>query len=73
MDVLLTLEKKLPRTADQLKRRKQDPIDVSIPVLRPTELLLQLGVTVPDAVPIEPGRFYSYMEIFRIQDRLLKG
>ncbi len=72
MDALLTLEKKLPRTADQLKRRKQNPIDAGVAILRPTELLLQLGVTVPDTVPIEPGRFYSYMEIFQIQDRILE-
>ena len=72
MDALLTLEKKLPRIADQLKRRKQNPIDASVAILRPTELLLQLGVTVPDTVPIEPGRFYSYMEIFQIQDRILE-
>jgi hypothetical protein len=47
--------------------------DGCVAIRRPTELLLQLGVTVPDAVPIEPGRFYSYFEIFQIQDRLLKG
>jgi hypothetical protein len=73
MDALLTLEKKLPRTVDQLKRRRQAPIDPGVAVLRPTELLHRLGVTELDAVPVEPGRFYSYMEIFQLQDRLLKG
>lgn len=73
MDVLLTLEKKLPRTVNQLKRRKQDPIDAGVAVVRPTELLLQFGVTRQDAVPVQPDRFYSYMEIFQIQDRVLKG
>jgi hypothetical protein len=73
MDALLTLEKKLPRTMNQLKQRKQDAIDAGVAVLRPTQLLLQLGVTDIDPVPVEPGRFYSYMEIFQIQERLLKG
>lgn len=72
MDALLTLEKKLPRTVEQFKRRKQNAIDTGIAIVRPTELLGQLKLSV-DAVPVEPGRFYSYMEIFQIQDRLLKG
>jgi len=75
MDALLTLEKRLPRTVEQLKRRKQHAIDIGIAVLRPTELLGQLKVSELDDVPVKPGRFYSYMEIFQIQiqDRLLKG
>jgi hypothetical protein len=69
MDVVLTLEKKLPRTI----RRKQGAIDPVVAVLRPTEPLRRLNVTELDVVPVEPGRFYSYMEIFQLQDRLLKG
>ena len=73
LDALLTLEKKLPRTIEQLRRRKQGSIDTGVAVLRPTELLHQLGVGEIDTVPVDPGRFYSYMEIIQIQDRLLKG
>lgn len=73
IDTLLTLEKKLPRTVDQLQRRKHNPIDAGVAVLRPTKLLVQLEVTNPDAVLLDPDRFYSYMEIFQMQDRLLRG
>ena len=58
---------------DQLKKRKQGPIDPGVGVVRPTELLHQFGVTSPDGVPVQPDRFSSYMEIFQIQDRVLKG
>jgi hypothetical protein len=73
LDVFLTLEKKLPRTMEQLKNRRIAPIDVGVAVLRPTELLALLGVTEIDDVPIEPSRFYTYREIFQIQDRVLRG
>jgi hypothetical protein len=73
LDALLILEKKLPRTIEQLRRRKQGSIDTGVAVLRPTELLHQLGVVEIDTVPVDPGRFYSYMEIIQIQDCLLKG
>jgi hypothetical protein len=72
MDTLLTLEKKLPRTMNQLKQRKQDAIDAGVSILRPTQLLLQLGVTNIDSVPVQPERFYSYMEIIQIQERLVQ-
>jgi hypothetical protein len=71
MDALLTLEKRLPRTVEQLKRRKQHAIDIGIAVLRPTELLGQLKVSELDDVPVKPGRFYSYMEIFQIPEFVL--
>jgi hypothetical protein len=73
MHALLTLEKKLPRTIAQLKKRKQGAIDPGVAVLRPTELLRQLNVMEVIEAPVEPGRFYSCMEIFALQDRLLKG
>lgn len=73
LDALLTLEKKLPRTIEQLRRRKQGSIDTGVAVLRPTELLHQLGVVEIDTVPVAPGRFYSYAEVFQIQDRILRG
>jgi hypothetical protein len=39
----------------------------------PTELLRHLGVVEIDTVPVVPGRFYSYMEVSQMRDRLLKG
>ena len=41
-------------------------------VLRPTELLRLLGIAEMDAVPVEPGRFYTYMEILAINGQLLQ-
>ena len=73
MHTLLTLEKKLPRTIAQLRNRKRGAIDPGLAVLRPTGLLRQLNVMEVIEVPVEPGRFYSYMEIFALQDRLLEG
>ena len=72
LDVFLTLEKKLPRTIEQIKNRDRGAIDTGVAVLRPTELLQLLGVEI-DAIPVDPARFYTYMEIFQIRDRLLKG
>jgi hypothetical protein len=73
LDVFLTLEKKLPRTIVQIKGRSRGPIDAGVAVLRPTPLLQHLGVSELDAVPVESGRFYTYMEVFQIRDRLLKA
>jgi len=72
LEVFLTLEKKLPRTIVQIKKRNVRAIDIGVAVLRPTELLQLLGVAQIDTVPIDSGRFYTYMEILKIQDRLLK-
>jgi hypothetical protein len=71
LDVFLTIEKKLPRSIQQIEGRRTKAIDLSVAVLRPTGLLQLLGITEIDAVPIEPGRFYTYMEISEINDRLL--
>jgi hypothetical protein len=73
LDVFLTLEKKLPRAIEHLNNRRRTAIDVGVAVLRPTKLLELLGVAEIDAVPIDLGRFYTYMEIFQIRDRVLRG
>jgi hypothetical protein len=73
LEVFLTLEKKLPRTIDQIKKRRNGAIDTGVAVLRPTELLHLMGVAEIDTVPVDPGRFYTYMEIFQIRDRLLRS
>jgi hypothetical protein len=73
LDAFLTLDKKLPRTIEQIKKRNKRAIDSGVSVLRPTELLQLLEVVDIDAVPVDPGRFYTYIEIFQIRDRLLKG
>lgn len=73
LDAFLTLEKKLPRTIEQIKKRNRGSIDSGVSVLRPTELLQLLEVVEIDAVPVNLDHFYTYMEIFQIRDRLLKG
>lgn len=72
LDAFLTLEKKLPRAIDQLRSRRQGAIDVGVAVLRPTELLQMLNIAESDPVPIDPDRFYTFMEINLIWDRLLE-
>ena len=57
MDVFLTLEKKLPQYAVELKRRG---LLGDLSVMRPTELVGKLGVTELDPVPLEPGKFYTF-------------
>jgi len=73
VDVFLTLEKKLPKIVQQLRGRHKNPIDFNVAVLRPTELLHRFGVAKIDPVPIDIGRFYTYAEVFQINDRLLHG
>jgi hypothetical protein len=73
LDVFLTLEKKLPRSIEQLKSRRKSPIDIRLDVLRPTELLRLLGIAEMDAVPVEPGRFYTFTEILAINGQLLQS
>ena len=73
LDAFLTLEKKLPRSIEQIKNRREKAIDLSVAVLRPTELLHTLGIDEIDPVPYLPERFYSYSEIFKIDRQLLKN
>jgi hypothetical protein len=73
LDAFLTLEKKLPRSIEKLKNRNEKVIDFDLAILRPTDLLQLLGITTIDTVPIQPGRFYTYMEIFQINDKMING
>jgi hypothetical protein len=73
LDAFLTLEKKLWRSIEQIKNRRKKMVDLDVPVLRPTGLLHALGIDGVDPVPFSPERFYSYMEIFEIDRKLLRG
>ena len=63
MDVFLTLDKTLCNVFSQIEHAKIVEIEYPTRVLRPLEFLMLLGVTQPDSVPIEPGRFYPAHEV----------
>jgi hypothetical protein len=72
LDAFLSLEKALPRVIGQLKARSNLGFNLDLGVLRPSQLLELLGISAPDSVPVEFGRFYSYMEIFSLRDKVLQ-
>jgi hypothetical protein len=62
LDALLTLDKKLPRLVDRVRNEKKKEIDIRTEVLQPLDLLHRLGISEPDPVPIDTGRFYNLYE-----------
>jgi hypothetical protein len=64
MDVFLTLESTLPQIFNHIEHARVVEIEHQTKVLRPLEFLRLLGVTQPDPVPIEPGRFYPMVEVW---------
>jgi len=62
MDVFLTLEKKLPTIGNQIEKSEWANVEYPTKVLRPIEFLDYIGITDLDPVPIEPGRFYPFIE-----------
>lgn len=58
IEVFLTLETKLVQIFKHIEHARITEIEHQTKVLRPLEFLRLLGVTQPDPVPIEPGRFY---------------
>jgi hypothetical protein len=63
LDVFLTLEKSMPQIIQAAKVRKKDAVNLKVEVLRPVELLRKLGISKPDEVPLETGKFYHYHEL----------
>lgn len=70
LDAFLSIEKTLPRLLDEIKGRRRIPVQVNVQVLRPTDLLSDMGISVPDRVPVEFDQFYSYMEISSLRQAL---
>jgi hypothetical protein len=64
MDVFLTLEKKLPAIGNQIEKSKGISVEYPTKVCRPIEFLHSIGITDLDLVPIEPGRFYPFGEVW---------
>ena len=62
---ILTLENKLPSQVKAIKGEKSRAVEIRADVMRPLELLCKLGISKPDPVPIEHGRFYTVMDSWR--------
>jgi hypothetical protein len=62
-DVFLTLEKKLPNLLFSIKNENRQRVQIKTKVLRPLDLLHQLGIKNPDPVPMEKDRFYYFHEV----------
>ena len=65
LDAFLTLEKRLPNFVANVRTEKAKPIEIKTEVLRPLDLLKRFGITNPDPVPMETGRFYYAHEILK--------
>ncbi len=66
LDALLTLEMKgLPNLVSRVRNEKKTTIKIKTEVLRPLELLQKLGISEPDPVPLDPGRFYHLHELLQ--------
>lgn len=63
LHVLLTLDNGLLELVSRVKGEKRRRAEIATQVLRPMELLHQLGIRHPDPVPLEEGRFYYLHEL----------
>lgn len=61
IDVLLTLETKLPRIVGQIKRSENHKHKIRTSILQPIEFLQSLNISELDDVPIKAGQFYEVM------------
>jgi hypothetical protein len=67
IDVFLTLERKLPEMASRAERSMKIEPQFPTKVLRPIEFLQLLGITCPDPVPLEPNRFYPFIDVVKLR------
>lgn len=63
LDAFLTLESRFCNFISNVKNEKAKTIKIDAEVLRPFELLRKLGITKPDPIPLELGRFYPLHEM----------
>lgn len=63
MDIFLTLEKRLPSISANFRSKNGCAPTVRTEVLRPLELLRFMGISTPDTVPLEPDKFYPFIEL----------
>jgi hypothetical protein len=67
---VLTLENKLPSQVKAIKGEKRRVREIRADVMRPLDLLCKLGISEPDPVPIEHGRFYTIMDSSRYDQHI---
>jgi len=65
IDALLTLDNKFVNIANKLCNSRGALVEFPTMVLRPSELLSFLGIKEPDTIPIQYGRFYTLVELWR--------
>lgn len=63
LDALLTLEKRLPNLVSRVRNERIKRVEIRTQVLRPLDLLKQLGIGKLDPVPMEADRFYHLHEV----------
>lgn len=63
LDAVLTLEKRLPNLVSRVRSEKKRAIEIRTEVLRPLNLMQQMGVEKPDPIPLEIDRFYHLHEV----------
>ncbi len=62
LDYFLTLENKMANMFQDIGKGKK-ALSMNVRVVKPIELLAEMGVRELDAVPIESNRFYMFREI----------
>ncbi len=63
LHIFLTLDNDLPELVSRVNGERRKKIKIATQVLKPLELLNQLGIRHVDPVPLEEGRFYHLHEL----------
>lgn len=72
LDVLLTLDGDLPKLISRVQGEKRKTVAIKTKVLRPSQLLEDLGVKIRVPVPLEANRFYQLHELRQTTNQLRK-
>jgi hypothetical protein len=65
LDAVLTLDEKFTNFVSGVRKGKTKNIEVKTEVLRPLDLLRELGIDKPDPVSMDSDRFYNFLEVTR--------
>lgn len=63
LDVFLTLDGAFQDFISPILNEEKKKIDIKTQVMKPLDLLLELGIDEPDPVPMEADRFYYVHEL----------
>ena len=61
--MLLTLDRGIKKLVSRVNSEKSPPVTMRTKVLSPNDLLVELGITERDPVPLESGKFYRLHEL----------